>query len=128
MRAYKVRTHVSENGSLTVENLPFPAGEAVEVIVLSEAREGKEQQRYPLRGTVIQYIDPTMPLVERKNGGRMPRQSWKTIRSIADPETISRAEIKTAAILSSMDREDFTKFVADEDQKEPHQKRDERRG
>lgn len=63
MQAYKVRSHVGEDGSLTVENLPFPAGEAVEVIVLSEARKRKEQQ-YPLRGTVIQYIDPTMPVAE----------------------------------------------------------------
>lgn len=38
----------------------------------------------------------------------MPRQSWKTIRGTADPETISNAEIKTAAILASMDREDHT--------------------
>jgi hypothetical protein len=64
MRAYKVRGHAGEDGSLTVENLPFPAGEAVEVIVLSEARKRKEQQRYPLRDTVIQYIDPTMPVAE----------------------------------------------------------------
>lgn len=64
MQAYKVRGHVGEDGSLTVENLPFPAGEAVEVIVLAEARKRKEQQRYPLRGTVIQYIDPTMPVAE----------------------------------------------------------------
>ena len=64
MRAYKVRSHVGEDGSLTVENLPFPAGEAVEVIVLAEARKRKEQQRYPLRGTAIQYIDPTMPVAE----------------------------------------------------------------
>jgi hypothetical protein len=64
MQAYKVRSHVGEDGSLTVENLPFPAGEAVEVIVLAEARKRKEQQRYPLRGTVIQYIDPTMPVAE----------------------------------------------------------------
>jgi len=64
MQAYKVRSHVGEDGSVTVENLPFPAGEAVEVIVLSDARKLREQQRYPLRGTVIQYIDPTSPVAE----------------------------------------------------------------
>lgn len=64
MQAYRVRSHVGEDGSLTVENLPFPAGEAVEVIVLAEARKRKEQQRYPLRGTIIQYIDPTRPVAE----------------------------------------------------------------
>lgn len=38
----------------------------------------------------------------------MPRRSWKTIRSTADPETIANAEIKTAAILAEMDRDDHT--------------------
>lgn len=59
MQAYKVRGHVAEDGSFTVENLPFPAGEAV---VLSEPRKRKEKQPYPLRDTPIQYIDPTMPV------------------------------------------------------------------
>ena len=45
MQAYKVRSHVGEDGSLTVENLPFPAGEAVEVIVLAEARKRKASFR-----------------------------------------------------------------------------------
>jgi hypothetical protein len=58
----------------------------------------------------------------------MPRQSWKAIRSTADPETIANAEIKTEAILAEMDRDDFTNFVADEDRKKPHQEWDERRG
>lgn len=64
MQAYKVSSHVGEDGSLTVENIPFPAGEAVEVIVLAEARVRREQQRYPLRGTVIQYNHPTMPVAD----------------------------------------------------------------
>jgi hypothetical protein len=71
MQAYKVRSHVGEDGSVTVENLPFTVGEEVEVIVLSDARNRLEQQRYPLRGTVIKYIDPTAPVAE---------DDWEAIR------------------------------------------------
>lgn len=59
MEAYRVRSHVAEDGSLTVENIPFAAGQEVEVIVLAEARRKRDQQRYPLQGTAIQYINPT---------------------------------------------------------------------
>lgn len=34
---YRVRGHVAEDGSLTVENTPFAAGQEVEVIVLAMA-------------------------------------------------------------------------------------------
>ena len=62
MLAHKVRGQMGENGSLTVENLPFAAGEEVEVIVLAEARKARDQKLYPLRGTIIQFIDPTSPV------------------------------------------------------------------
>ena len=62
MEAYRVRSHVTEDGSLTVANVPFAAGQEVEVIVLAEARKKREQRRYPLHGTAIQYIDPTSPV------------------------------------------------------------------
>lgn len=62
MEAYRARSHVTEDGSLTVENVPFAAGQEVEVIVLADARRKREQRRYPLHGTLIQYIDPTSPV------------------------------------------------------------------
>ena len=39
----------------------------------------------------------------------MSRKSWKEIRSIADPETLERAERKTEAILASMDLDELRK-------------------
>jgi hypothetical protein len=39
----------------------------------------------------------------------MSRTSWKNIRSTAAPETIARAELKTAAILASLDQQDRSK-------------------
>jgi hypothetical protein len=64
MEAYRVRSQVADDGSLTVENIPFAAGQEVEVIVLAEARKAKEQRRYPLRGTALVYIDPLKPVAE----------------------------------------------------------------
>ncbi|HEX8693446.1 MAG TPA: hypothetical protein VF746_13575 [Longimicrobium sp.] len=61
--AYRAHAQVAENGSLTLENLPFTAGEEVEVIVLAEARKAREQ-RYPLRGMPVTYADPTAPVAE----------------------------------------------------------------
>jgi DNA-binding Xre family transcriptional regulator len=39
----------------------------------------------------------------------MSRQSWKEIRSIADPETLERAARKTEAMLASMDLDELRK-------------------
>lgn len=61
---FRVRSHVAEDGSLTVEHTPFAAGQEVEVIVLSDAQASDEQDRYPLRGTVLTYIDPLLPVAE----------------------------------------------------------------
>jgi hypothetical protein len=64
MQAHKVRGHVSDDGSLTLENLPFAAGEEVEVTVTAEGRQSHDLARYPLRGTPIRYSDPTSPVAE----------------------------------------------------------------
>lgn len=64
MQAHKVRGQVGNDGSLTVENLPFPAGEEVEVIVIADVSPPRDHTRYPLRGTAIQYFDPTGPVAE----------------------------------------------------------------
>jgi hypothetical protein len=61
---FRVRGHVGEDGSLRVENTPFAAGQEVEVIVLAEAEQPNEQDRYSLRGTVLKYVDPLEPVAE----------------------------------------------------------------
>jgi hypothetical protein len=38
----------------------------------------------------------------------MPRQSWKKIRSIADPQTLASAERKTQTILDALIRQDHS--------------------
>lgn len=60
MKAYRTEKRVTANGALQLEALPFTAGELVEVIVLSRDEPGAE--RSPVRGQVLEYIDPTEPV------------------------------------------------------------------
>lgn len=62
MRAYKVETTIPDNGILALEALPFRAGEAVEVIILSRAEPKGEAIRDSLRGKVLHYERPTEPV------------------------------------------------------------------
>jgi hypothetical protein len=70
MEAHKIETVLTEDGTLMLRGLPFHAGDAVEVIILSaktpqlqEATPSQpETNLYPLRGKVIRYDDPTEPV------------------------------------------------------------------
>jgi hypothetical protein len=64
MQAYRIETTVKEDGSLILEEVPFRAGEEVEVIVLARGRSLPQGDRYPLRGKPLQYDDPTEPVAE----------------------------------------------------------------
>jgi hypothetical protein len=46
-----------------LEDLPFPAGEEVEIIVLAEVTK-KRKSHYPLRGVPLEYERPTDPVAE----------------------------------------------------------------
>ena len=62
MQTYRTKAVISQDGSLTIDGLPFPVGKQVQVIVLSAATEQDEKGRYPLRGTALQYDNPTEPI------------------------------------------------------------------
>ena len=64
MQAYRVKTILQQDGTLTLSDLPFRSGEAVEVIILAQPPAAQRQNRYPLRGTPIRYIDPTGPVAQ----------------------------------------------------------------
>lgn len=57
MNAYKVEIVLTEDGTITLQNLPFQAGENVEVII-----QGKklvfEANSHPLKGSLISYDEP----------------------------------------------------------------------
>ncbi len=54
---------MSEDGVITLRDLPFRRGEAVEVIVLPFAT-ATAAVRYPLRGTPVKLLAPTEPVAE----------------------------------------------------------------
>lgn len=64
MQAHRTNATVAENGSLTIESLPFPAGKRVEVVVFPARHELPGEARYPLRGTPIQFENPVEPVAE----------------------------------------------------------------
>jgi hypothetical protein len=64
MSEYRIEAVLTEDRTLIIKDLPFQAGDAVEVIVLPRPRAPKGHHRYPLHGTPIQYEYPTEPVAE----------------------------------------------------------------
>jgi hypothetical protein len=64
MQAHRTKAIVSENGSLTIERVPFPAGKPVEVVVFPAQSQSRQGERYPLRGTPIRFDDPNEPVAQ----------------------------------------------------------------
>ncbi|MBH8553872.1 hypothetical protein I8751_16135 [Nostocaceae cyanobacterium CENA357] len=70
MNAHKIEVVLTEDGTLTLQGLPFHAGDAVEVIILDTKTpqhpkavpSQAEKNLYPMRGKVIRYDDPTEPV------------------------------------------------------------------
>ena len=63
MKAHRIETKLTENGTLNLKDLPFQAGEQVEIIILESPKHPSESNLYPLCGTVIRYDDPFEPAV-----------------------------------------------------------------
>jgi hypothetical protein len=63
-QAYRFRSQISQDGTLTLKDLPFRAGDEVEVIVLAEVQKGPAEGRYPLRGQPLRLDDPFAPVAE----------------------------------------------------------------
>ncbi len=66
MLAHRLEAIVSQDRTLTLENLPFHSGEEVEIIILSRSRRMSQKTEHSLRGTVIQYINPIEPVDENE--------------------------------------------------------------
>lgn len=60
--AHRIEAILSEDGKLSLDHLPFQAGQVVEVIVLPVARPGPAV--HPLRGSVLRYDRPTESVAE----------------------------------------------------------------
>ena len=66
MRKYRIETTISNDGTLTLKELPFRAGDKVEVIVYRRESEEERDVHYPLRGKPIRYIDPFGSVAENE--------------------------------------------------------------
>jgi hypothetical protein len=66
MAVHRVEITLNQNGTLTLTDLPFHAGDAVEVIILPRSHRPAEQNAYPLRGTMVEYVHPTDPVAEEE--------------------------------------------------------------
>jgi hypothetical protein len=62
--AHRIETTLDQDGRLTLEHLPFRAGQSVEVIILPRSEAAKAADPYPLRGTPFRYDRPTEPVAE----------------------------------------------------------------
>jgi len=60
--AHRIEAVLSEDGKLSLNHLPFRAGQMVEVIVLPTAQT--VPANLSLRGAVIRYDLPTEPVAE----------------------------------------------------------------
>lgn len=61
---HRVETTLQHDGTLTLDRLPFQAGQSVEVIISPVAKQPDDADRYPLRGVPIQYDRPCDPVAE----------------------------------------------------------------
>ena len=66
MQAYRRETTLAQDHKLMLEDLPFQAGESVEVIILTRSRTCTQKNSYSLRGTPIRYLDPTEPVAQEE--------------------------------------------------------------
>lgn len=64
MNAHRVETTLNQDGTLTLRDIPFQAGDTVEVIILERPRKPGGENPYPLRGEPVRYADPTDPVAE----------------------------------------------------------------
>jgi hypothetical protein len=64
MDAYKTEAKIQPEGELRLSDLPFQAGDEVEVILLRHEPAQAIENPYPLRGLPIRYEAPTEPVAE----------------------------------------------------------------
>jgi len=64
MQVYAYETTIGKKGTLTLKDLPFNAGEKIEVIIIPRSSRPLDEKRYPFWGKPITYLHPTEPVAE----------------------------------------------------------------
>ncbi|MDB9313905.1 hypothetical protein PN462_12400 [Spirulina sp. CS-785/01] len=64
MNAHKIQATINENGQLLLTDLPFQAGDTVEVIILEHPALNPDTNPYPLKNKQpYHYDDPFEPAI-----------------------------------------------------------------
>ena len=71
MQTFRLDTRLTQDGTLILSDLPFQAGDSVEVIIVPRTSAPAEQNAYPLRGKVLHYDNPTAPVAQ---------EDWEALR------------------------------------------------
>lgn len=61
MNAHRIETSLTENGKLSLQNLPFKKGDEVEIIILDRSLSKTTSDSHSLRGTIVRYDEPFEP-------------------------------------------------------------------
>lgn len=62
MQAYSVETVVTQDGKIQLDELPFLAGETVQIIILPGPRPVKKYEYASLKDSVVKYTAPLEPV------------------------------------------------------------------
>ncbi len=68
MQSYRIEVIVSDDGTVLINDLPFQAGDKVEVVIRSYEAKSNQDKVYPLRGTSIEYLNPFESVAEDEWG------------------------------------------------------------
>ena len=71
MSTFRLNKTLTQDGTLTLSDLPFQAGDSVEVIIVPRKTASALQNEYSLRGKVIRYDNPTEPVAQ---------EDWEVLR------------------------------------------------
>ena len=64
MSTFRLDITLTQDGTLTLSDLPFQAGDSVEIIIVSRKSTSAGQNGYSLHGKVIRYENPTEPVAQ----------------------------------------------------------------
>lgn len=62
MVVHRVETTLSQDKTLILQDLPFEAGDNVEIVIFKREQSEPSTEKYPLRGQKVVYLQPTEPV------------------------------------------------------------------
>lgn len=63
MNTHHIKIAFTEDGKLSLNNLPFKKGDTVEIVISEQSTSQADSNLNSLKGTVIRYDDPFEPVI-----------------------------------------------------------------